>query len=138
MSSITASFPNGLQSQFGPENKNSSGNAIGPSVNSPNRAASSSLGSATDNTDLSQFAELMSGLRLVQQTDPGAYKELLSAIGARISNAAEDASSAGSAAVAGLIAELEADLSDASAGLQPPPATEPSTAHVVDLPHGKE
>ncbi len=128
MSSITSSFPNGLQAQFGPENKNSSGNAIGSSVSNPDPTAPSSSGSATDNTELSQFAELMSGLRLLQQTDPSEYLAILSEIGSSISNAAVGASAGGNAAAASIVAELEADLSDANPAMQHPPATQPSTS----------
>jgi hypothetical protein len=127
MSSITSSFPNGLQAQFAPENKNSSGNAIGSSLSSTVRAASSSPGSATDNTELSQFAELMSGLRVLQKTDPSAYIAILSEIGASISDAAQGASSAGNAAAASIVAELESDLTDANPAMRPPPATQPSS-----------
>jgi hypothetical protein len=127
MSSITSSFPNGLQAQFAPENKNSSGNAIGSSLSTPDRAAPSSPDAATDNTELSQFAELMSGLRLLQQTDPSEYIAILSEIGASISNAAVGASAGGNAAAASVVAELEADLSDANPAMQPVPATKPST-----------
>jgi hypothetical protein len=125
MSSITGSFPNGLQAQFGPENKNSSGNAIGSSRSSPDRAAPSSPGSATDNTELSQFAELMSGLRLLQQTDPGEYRAILSEIGASISNSALGASAGGNAAAASVVAELAGDLSDANSAMLSPPAAQP-------------
>jgi hypothetical protein len=126
MSSITSSFPNGLHAQFGPENKNSTGNAIGSSLSNPNRAAPSSPGSATDNTELSQFAELMSGLRVLQKTDPSAYIAILSEIGASISDAAQGASSGGNAAAASVVAELESDLSDAYAA-KPAPGTQPSS-----------
>jgi hypothetical protein len=128
MSSITASFSNGLQAQLGPEKTNSSGKAIGSSLNSPDRAAPSSPGAATDNTELSQFAGLMSALRLLQQTDPSAYRAILAEIGASISNAAEGASAAGNAAAAGMVAQLESDFSDANVAMQPQPATQPSMA----------
>jgi hypothetical protein len=124
MSSITSLFPIGLQSQFRPENTNSSGNAIRSAYNS-DRPAPSSRDSPTDNTELSQFAELMSGLRLIAQTDPGQYRAILAAIGASISNAAEDTS--GNSAAAGMIAQLESDFSDANTTVQPPFETQPST-----------
>lgn len=122
MSSITGLFPIGLQSQFRPENTNSSGNAIG-SANNPDRPTPSSPDSATDNTDLSQFAELMSGLQLLAQTDPGQFQEILAEIGASISNAAEDASGSGSASAAGMVAQLESDFTDARATSRPEPKT---------------
>jgi hypothetical protein len=128
MSSISPSFPNGLQAQFGPENTNSSGKAIGSSLNNPDRAAPSSPGSATDNTELSQFAELMSGLRLLQKTNPSEYIAILAEIGASISNEAVGASSVGNVAAASVIAQLEADFIDAGPATQPLSATDPSTA----------
>jgi hypothetical protein len=120
MSPITGLSPIGLQSQFRAGNANSSGNALG-ATNHPGPAATSPPDSATDNVNLSQFAELMSGLQLLAQTDPGQFQAILAEIGASISNAAEDA--AGNSAAAGMVAQLESDFSDASTAAKPQPKT---------------
>jgi hypothetical protein len=131
MSSIPASFPNGLQLQFGPENANSSSKAIGSSLSSPERAGASShdsasRGSSTDNMELSQFAELMSGLRTLQKTDPAQFLAILSEIGASISNAAQGAASVGNAGAASVVAQLDSDFGDANSALHPQPSARPA------------
>ena len=118
MSPITGLSPIALQSQFHTRNTTSSGNAF-DSANHPDRPAPLPRDSATDNTDLSQFAELMSGLRLLAQTDPAQAQAILAAIGAGISNAAQAASASGNAAAAGMVSQLESDFSDASTAVQP-------------------
>jgi hypothetical protein len=69
----------------------------------------------------------MSGLQLLKKTDPSAYIAILSEIGSSISNSAVGASAGGNAAAASIVAELEADLSDANAAMQPAQATQPSS-----------
>lgn len=114
MSSITGPFPIDLQSQRGPEGKNSTASAIGTSSTGAGSAVAPSPDSATDGTQLSQLAELLSALRVLQKTDPTEFRAVISDLSASLSNAAQGASSGGNAAAASVLAELESDVTDAS------------------------
>ncbi len=128
MSSITSSFSIGLQEKFGPEGTNSPGKTSGGSSRSVVNAAPDSPGSMTDSMQLSQLAGLLSGLRLLEQSDPAAYKAILSELGASLSYQGQDASSAGNSAATSLLAGLAGDFTDeANSGAVP--------SRVVASPH---
>lgn len=118
MSPITSSAPIGLDPQRSQERAVSTEGAVHQSPNLTLGSARSSAESITDNMQLSQFAVLLSGLRLLQQTDPAEFRAILSQIGAGLSDAAEGASSEDNAAAAGIISDLNGDFSAAPPNAQ--------------------
>lgn len=109
MASSISTFSTGFQSQSGSEGKNSA--AVGSSRDG---SATLSPDSGVDSTQLSQFAVFLSGLRSLEKSDPSAFKAVLLAAGASLSDEAQGASSEGSVATANMLAALEGDCTDAS------------------------
>jgi hypothetical protein len=91
---------------------------------SPNKNLSSidtsSIGQTSDNSQLSHFAELLSKLQQLQQSDPTKYQQVTQQIATNLQNAAQTAESEGNTAAAGKLNQLATDFTTASKSGQLP------------------
>jgi hypothetical protein len=85
-----------------------------------NTTGSSSVTAQPDNGQLSPFAQLMSTLQHLQQTNPTGYKQVTSQIAANLTSAAQTAQSSGNTAAATQLTQLATDFTDASQNGQMP------------------
>jgi hypothetical protein len=76
--------------------------------------ASSSVSMQPDNSRLSPFAQLMSTLQQLQQTDPTRYKEVTGQIATNLQSAAQTAQSDGNTTAATQLNQLAGDFTNAS------------------------
>jgi hypothetical protein len=90
------------------------------SKTSTNTSSGVSSSSQSDNTELSPFAQLMSMLQQVQQSDPAKYKQIAQQIATNLQSAAQTATSQGNTAAATQLNQLSADFSNASQSGQVP------------------
>ena len=72
------------------------------------------IGTQSDNGKLSPFAQLMSTLQQLQQSDPAQYKAVTSQIATNLTNAAQTAKADGNTTAATQLTQLASDFSDAS------------------------
>jgi hypothetical protein len=80
----------------------------------------SRIGTPTDNGHLSPFAQLMSALQQVQQSDPAKYQQLTQQIATNLQNAAKTAQGDGNSTAANQLNQLATDFTNASASGQLP------------------
>jgi len=84
----------------------------------------SSIGASSavqpDNSQLSPFAQLMSMLQQLQQSDPAKYQQVTQQIAANLKTAAQTATSQGNTAAANQLTELSNDFTSASQSGQLP------------------
>jgi hypothetical protein len=76
--------------------------------------ATSSLGLQADNSQLSPFAQLMSTLQQLQQSNPTQYKQVTQQIATNLQTAAQTAQSQGNSTVATQLNQLATDFTNAS------------------------
>ncbi len=72
------------------------------------------IGTQSDNGQLSPFAQLLSTLQQLQQSDPNQYKAVTSQISTNLTNAAQTAKADGNTTAASKLTQLAGDFSDAS------------------------
>lgn len=75
---------------------------------------------SSDSGQLSPFAQLMSTLQQLQQSDPAKYKQVTSQIATNLQSAAKTAQSDGNTAAANQLTQLSSDFSTASTSGQLP------------------
>ena len=88
--------------------------------NSLSTSAASSITQAPDNSHLSPFAQLMSQLQKLQQTDPAKYQQVTGQIATNLQTAAQTATAAGNTTQAAQLTQLSNDFSSASKSGQLP------------------
>jgi|ERR1019366_2369095 HSP90 family molecular chaperone len=88
--------------------------------NSLSTSAASSITQAPDNSQLSRFAQLMSELQKLQQTDPAKYQQVTQQIATNLQTAAQTATAAGDTTKAAQLTQLATDFSNASKSGQLP------------------
>ena len=103
---------NALQNTGLNTNQTSSGNATGIDP--------SSIGLQPDNSRLSPFAQLMSTLQQLQQSDPAKYQQVTQQIATNLQSAAQTAQSDGNSSAASLLNQLSGDFTNASTSGQLP------------------
>ncbi len=89
--------------------------------NSLSTSAVSSITQAPDNSRLSPFAQLMSELQKLQQTDPAKYQQVTQQIATNLQTAAQTATAAGDTTKAAQLTQLATDFGNASKSGQLPP-----------------
>jgi|SRR5579872_754489 len=89
---------------------------------SPNPAGTSvgGIGSPSDNSRLSPFAQLMSTLQQLQQSDPAKYQQVTQQIAANLQAAAQTAQANGNSTAATQLTQLSKDFTTASTSGQLP------------------
>jgi hypothetical protein len=88
--------------------------------NSLSSTGVSSTGLPTDNQQLSPFAQLMSTLQQLQQSDPAKYQQVTQQIATNLQSAAQTAQSEGNTTAANQLSQLSADFTSASKSGQLP------------------
>src|ERR1039457_418961 len=88
--------------------------------NSLSTSAASSITQAPDNSQLSPFAQLMSELQKLQQTDPAKYQQVTHQIPTTLQTAAQTATAAGDTTKAAQLTQLATDFTNASKSGQIP------------------
>lgn len=88
--------------------------------NNQNRIASSSLQVQPDNSQLSPFAQLMSTLQQLQQSNPTQYQQVTQQIATNLQTAAQTATSEGNTTAASQLNQLATDFTNASQSGQLP------------------
>jgi len=88
--------------------------------NSLSTSASSSISQAPDNSQLSPFAQLMSELQKLQQTDPTKYQQVTQQIATNLQTAAQTETAAGDTIKAAQLTQLSTDFTSASKSGQLP------------------
>jgi hypothetical protein len=89
-------------------------------TNSLSTSASSSVSQSPDNSQLSPFAQLMSELQKLQQSDPAKYQQVTSQIATNLQTAAQSATAAGDTTAATQLTQLATDFNNASKSGQLP------------------
>ena len=82
--------------------------------------ASSSVSLKPDNNQISPFAQLMSELQKLQQSDPARYQQVTAQIATNLQTAAQAATAAGDTTSATQLSQLSTDFSNASKSGQLP------------------
>ncbi len=90
------------------------------SSSSTSTAASSVTGSASDSSQLSPFAQLLSTLQQMQQSNPTEYQQVTQQIATNLQNAAATAKSNGDTSQANQLSQLATDFTKASTSGQLP------------------
>jgi hypothetical protein len=121
MSSINNISSSYLQSIFNStlQNAGVTSNSNGTS-NSTSSITSPSLSSLSDNSNLSPFAQLMSTLQQLQQSDPSKYQQVTEQIATNLLGAAQTAQAQGNTAAANQLNQLSQDFTNASQSGQLP------------------
>jgi hypothetical protein len=88
--------------------------------NAPSTASLASTALKTDNSQLSPFADIMSTLQQLQQTNPSEYQQITQQISANLLTAAQTAQTDGNTSVANQLNQLSTDFSSASKSGQLP------------------
>ena len=92
----------------------------GVSLNSPSTSTSGSTGVATDSSQLSPFAQLLSTLQQLQQSNPTEYQKVTQQIANNLQTAAQTAQSNGNTSQATQLTQLAKDFTAASTSGQLP------------------
>lgn len=118
-SSISGLSSNYLQSLLSSalQGTNSTSNSTGSLLNG---ISSSSLEQPSDNGNLSPFAQLMSTLQQLQQSNPTQYAQVTEQISTNLQSAAQTAQSEGNTSEANQLSQLSTDFSNASQNGQLP------------------
>lgn len=116
MGSISQLSSNYLQSILSAalQNTNSTTNATAKGV------SITSIAQPTDNPQLSPFAQLMSTLQQLQQSNPAEYKQVTQQISTNLQTAAQTATTQGNTTLANQLNQLSTDFSNASTSGQLP------------------
>ncbi len=112
ISNLSSSF---LQSILNSDLQNKS--ATGSSTSSTGTSAATSQ---TENGQLSPFAQMMSTLQQLQQSNPAEYKQVMQQISTNLQSAAQTASAAGNSSQATELGQLATDFGNASQSGQLP------------------
>ena len=112
--SLTGSY---LQSLLG--NQSAASSTVN-STNSANSTDPSSLTAPQDNQQLSPFAQMLSTLQQMQQSDPAKYQQVTGQIAQNLQSAAKTASAGGNVTQADQLSQLATDFSSASQNGQMP------------------
>src|ERR1022692_412788 len=88
--------------------------------NNPSAANTASVGQQQDNGQLSPFAQLLSTLQQLLQTDPTKYQQVTQQIATNLQSAAQTAQSGGNTAEANQLNQLATDFTNASKNSQLP------------------
>jgi hypothetical protein len=115
MGSINNLSSNYLQSILNKAVQNS-----GLNSNSTSALGTSPVGLPTDNQQLSPFAQLVSQLQQLQQSDPTKYQQVTQQIATNLQSAAQTAQADGNTTVANQLNQLATDFSNASTSGQLP------------------
>ena len=83
-------------------------------------AGASSIGLQSDNTRLSPFAQMMSELQQLQQSNPSQYQQVTQQIATNLSSAAQTAQANGNTSAANQLNQLATDFTNASKSGQLP------------------
>jgi hypothetical protein len=119
MSSISGITSNLLQSVLGTALQNSGLTNATPPRNLSSTGASS-VTSPADSQQLSPFAQMMSTLQQLQQTDPTKYKQVTGEIATNLQSAAQSAQLQGNSTAASQLTQLSTDFKNASTSGQLP------------------
>ncbi|MGH7868379.1 MAG: hypothetical protein ACREP9_12325, partial [Candidatus Dormibacteraceae bacterium] len=92
----------------------SSGLNTNTSPNTSSTAGASSLALPADNQQLSPFAQIVSQLQQLQQSDPAKYQQVTQQIAANLQSAAQTAQEDGNTVAASQLTQLSTDFSTAS------------------------
>ena len=87
---------------------------------STSTSAASSVSTQPDNSQLSPFAQVMSELQQLQQTDPAKYAQVTGQIATNLQTAAQTATTAGNTTAAAQLTQLSTDFKSASTSGQLP------------------
>jgi hypothetical protein len=98
----------------------SSGLNTNTTANSSSVAGASSLALPTDNQQLSPFAQIVSQLQQLQQSDPTKYQQVTQQIATNLQSAAQTAQADGNTVAANQLTQLSTDFSNASTSGQLP------------------
>ena len=90
------------------------------SQNTASSASTSSVASESDSQQLSPFAQLMSTLQQLQETDPAKYKQVTQQIATNLQTAAQTATASGDTTAAAQLTQLATDFTSASKSGQLP------------------
>jgi hypothetical protein len=88
--------------------------------NSLNSIGTSSVAAPVDNQQLSPFAQMMSMLQQLQQSDPTKYQQVTQQIATNLQNAAQTAQTDGNSTAAAQLSKLAGDFNSASQSGQLP------------------
>ena len=110
----------GTNSIYPPTLLNSSLSGAKSTSGSTGGTAGVSLGSTQDTNQLSPFAQLLSTLQQLQQSDPTEYQQVTQQIATNLQNAAKTATADGNTAAATQLNQLATDFTNASQSGQLP------------------
>jgi hypothetical protein len=119
MGSINSLSPSYLQSMLGTVLPGI-GATNNTSANSLNSIGTSSVALPADNQQLSPFAQMMSMLQQLQQSDPTKYQQVTQQIATNLQNAAQTAQTDGNSTAAAQLGKLASDFNSASQSGQLP------------------
>jgi hypothetical protein len=108
-----------LQSVFSNVSQNS-GLTNNTTSNDPSAISTALVAPQTDNQQLSPFAQLLSTLQQLQQTDPAKYQQVTQQIAANLESAAQTAQADGNSTAATHLNQLATDFTTASTSGQLP------------------
>jgi hypothetical protein len=91
-----------------------------PANGNTTNGLTSSVGSSSDNSQLSPLAQVLSTLQQLQQSDPTEYQQLTGQIATNLQTAAQTASADGNTAAANQLNQLATDFTNASQSGQLP------------------
>jgi hypothetical protein len=98
----------------------SSGLTTNSTQNTAASTSTSSVAPLTDSQQLSPFAQLMSTLQQLQQTDPTKYQQVTQQIATNLQSAAQTATASGNTTAATQLTQLSTDFTNASKSGQLP------------------
>jgi hypothetical protein len=98
----------------------SSGSASNPAANTASGLDTSSIALQPDNQQLSPFAQILSQLQQLQQTDPAKYQQVTGQIATNLESAAQTAQADGNSTLAAQLNKLATDFTNASQSGQLP------------------
>jgi len=119
MGSINSLSPSHLQSMLGTVLQGIGG-TNNTTANSLNSIGTSSVALPADNPQLSPFAQMMSMLQQLQQSDPTKYQQVTQQIATNLQNAAQTAQTDGNSTAAAQLGKLASDFNSASQSGQLP------------------
>jgi len=97
-----------------------SGTPVNTTGNTSGSTSTSSVAAQTDNQQLSPFAQMLSELQQLQQSDPTKYAQVTGQIATNLQNAAQTAQADGNSTAANELNQLAADFTSASQSGQLP------------------
>jgi hypothetical protein len=96
------------------------GSTSNTTSNTINSIGTSSITQPADNQQLSPFAQMMSMLQQLQQSNPGQYQQVTQQIATNLRNAAQTAQSEGNSTAENQLSQLSSDFKSASTSGQLP------------------